>query len=325
MIQSDTLSRRPDLVPDEDHDNEDITLLPDKMFINLIDTDLQDRIANSDQMDLDAVDAIKMLLGQGPTTLRNDLNDWKTELYNGKNVLFYKGKNYVPKEQELRQDIVRKHHDPITAGHPGEMETYNAVKENYWWPGMRSFVKEYVKGCGICQQFKINRSPSNPSYQPIEAPTTTRPFANCSMDLITDLPPVPLSSWNKETVDSIMVVVDHGLSKGVILVPCSKTLNAEGAAEILLDNLYKRFGLPDSIISDRDPRFAAKSFQELLRLLGVTSKLTTAYHPQSDGTTERFNQEIEAYISIYCSSNPEEWNKSIGTMEFTHNNQRHSD
>jgi transposase InsO family protein len=92
-----------------------------------------------------------------------------------------------------------------------------------------------------------------------------------------------------------------------------------------LDNLYKRYGLPDSIISDRDSRFTARSFRELLQLLGVKQKFTTAYHPQSDRTTECFNQEIEAYISICCSSNPETWNKAIGMLEFTHNNQQHSD
>ena len=194
----------------------------------------------------------------------------------------------------------------------------NAIKEHYWWPGMRSFIKNYVKGCGICQQFKINRNPSNPSYIPIPGPTSMRPFANCSMDLITDLPPVKLDDGT--LVDAIMVMVDHGLMKGVVLTPCSKTLTHEGAGDILLNHVYKHFGLPDSIISDRDPRFTAKSFQELLKLLGVKSKLMTAYHPQSNGTTERFNQEIEAYIGIYCSSNPETWHKSIGTMEFTHNN-----
>ena len=73
---------------------------------------------------------------------------------------------------------------------------------------------------------------------PIESAKTTRPFAHCSMDLITDLPPV-------EGFYSILVMVDQGLSKGVILIPCTKTLTAEGAAQLLLDNLYKRFGLPD--------------------------------------------------------------------------------
>jgi hypothetical protein len=143
------------------------------------------------------------------------------------------------------------------------------------------------------------------------------------MDMITDLPQV--EQYDGKPLDAILVVVDHGLTKGVIIIACSKTLTAEGAAELLLDNLYRRFGLPDSMISDRDPRFAAKSFQELLKLLGVKSKMSTVYRPQTDGTTERFNQEIEAYISIYCSSHPKEWHKKLGTMEFTHNNRRHAD
>ena len=99
---------------------------------------------------------------------------------------------------------------------------------------MRSFVKNYVKGCGTCQQFKINRNPSHPTFMPIEGPKTTRPFANCSMDMITDLPPV---THNGEALDAILVVVDHGLTKGVIIIACSKTLTSEGAAELLLDNL----------------------------------------------------------------------------------------
>ena len=138
------------------------------------------------------------------------------------------------------------------------------------------------------------------------------------MDVITDLPP-------SEGYDSIMVVVDHGLSKGVILTPCNKTITAEETANLLLHNLYRRFGLPDKIISDRGPQFAAKSFRELLKLLGITSSLSTAYHPQSDGTTERFNQEIEAYLGIFCHNNPDTWVQALPFVEFTHNNRRHSD
>ena len=324
MILSDTLSRRPDFVPDKDTDNENMIFLPDKLFesallsIHLINTDLQRKIADSNDLDMEAVKAIKFLLRKGPTNLQKDLEDWTTQDFEGKNILFYQGKNYIPKNYELRREITSQFHDKILVGHPGEIETLNTVKEYYWWPGMRSFIKNYVKGCGICQQFKINRNPLNPSYIPVPGPTTTRPFANCSMDLITDLPPVTMEDGT--VVDAIMVVVDHGLTKGVVLTPCSKTLTHEGAGNILLNHVYKRFGLPDSIISDRDPRFTAKSFQELLKLLGVKSKLTTAYHPQSDRTTECFNQEIKAYIGIYCSSNPKTWHKSIGTMELTHNN-----
>ena len=209
-------------------------------------------------------------------------------------------------------------HDHETAGHPGELETFNAVQQYYWWPGLRTFVKNYVKGCGICQQFKIDRNPSKPTFLPVKGATSTRPFANCSMDLITDL---PLS----EGFDSILVVVDQGLTKGVILIPCNK---AEGTAQLLFKNLYKRFGLPDKIISDRGPQFVPKAFIELLKLLGIKSTLSMAYHPQTDGAnaaTERVNQEIEAYLSIYCASHPEEWTKVLHILEFTHNNRRHAD
>jgi hypothetical protein len=116
-------------------------------------------------------------------------------------MIFFKGKNYIPKDLDLRRDIVKMYHDHKTAGHLGELETYNGIRQNYWWPGLWMFVKNYVQGCGICQQFKINRSPSNPAYIAIEGTNNTRPFAKCSMDLIMDL-------LLMEGYDSILVVVD---------------------------------------------------------------------------------------------------------------------
>ena len=110
-----------------------------------------------------------------------------------------------------------------------------------------------------------------------------------------------------------------------ILIPCDKTITAEGTDKLLLNNLYKRFGLPDKIISNRGPQFASKAFVELLRLLGIKSALSTAHHPQTDGTTEHVNQEIEAYLGIYCASHLEEWVTALSTLEFTHNNQRHAE
>jgi hypothetical protein len=317
MAQFDALSRRPDFVPETDNDNEDIPMLPENLFINLIDIDLQERIANCDAMDQDAMEAITTLLEQGPANVRNDLDDWTLEKVNGKNILFYKGKNYIPMNDDLRRDITRMFHDHETAGHPGELETFNSIRNHYWWPGLRTFVKNYIRGCGICQQFKIDQRPSKPAYIPTEGAKSTRPFAYCSMDLITDLPEI-------DGFNSILVMVDQGLSKGAILIPCNKTIS-EGTGQLLLNNLYKRFGLPDKIISDRDPRFASKAFLKLLKLLGITSALSAAYHPQMDGTTERVNQEIKAYLSIYCSTHPEEWLYSLSTLEFTHNDRRHAD
>jgi hypothetical protein len=318
MVQSDALSKWPDYGTDERVKEEDKVVLPDNLFINLLDTELQEQILNRKKLDLDVKNAIETLMKEGLTSLKNDLEDWKIEEIDGRKTIFFKEKNYIPKDLELWRDIVKMYHDHETAGHPGELETYNGIRQNYWWQGLWTFVKNYVQGCGICQQFKINWSLSNPAYIAIEGANNTRLFAKCSMDLIINLPLV-------EGYDSILVMVDQGLSKGVILCPCAKTITWERTATLLRDNLFKRFGLPDEIISDRDPRFAAHAFQELLKLLNIKSNLTTAYHPQSDGASERVNQEIEAYLSIYYTSHPENWLHSLSTLEFTHNNRRHAE
>ena len=204
-------------------------MLPDNLFVNLIDLDLQKRITNCKDMDQDATEALMLLLEQKPATLKNDLEDWTLERMGDKNVLFFKGKNYIPRDDDLRRDIAKMFHDHETAGHPRELETFNSIHQHYWWPGLRTFIKNYVKGCGICQQFKIDRSPTKLAFQPTEGAKLTRPFTNCSMDLITDLPPV-------NGFDSILVVVDQGLTKGVILIPCDKTITAEGTAKLLNQN-----------------------------------------------------------------------------------------
>ena len=174
MIQSDALSWWPDFIPKEDNDNEDRILLPEEMFVNLMDLNLQDRIASSKNYDSDVKNALELLLENGPNNLQQDLEDWQLEKWEDENILFYKGKNYIPNNLDLRQDIVKMFHDHEMAGLPGELETYNSVKQHYWWPGMRTFVKNYVQGCGICQQFKINRNPSHPAYMPVEGAKTTR-------------------------------------------------------------------------------------------------------------------------------------------------------
>jgi hypothetical protein len=144
------------------------------------------------------------------------------------------------------------------------------------------------------------------------------PFSHCSMDLIMDLPPM-------EGSNSILVVVDQGLSKGGILCLTTKTVTMDRIGDLLHKNLYKRFGLLDKMLSDQGPQFTAKAFWAMLSRLGVNSVLSTAYHPQMDRSMERVNQEIEVYLAIYCHSHPETWKKNLVTMEFTHNNQRHAD
>ena len=126
-----------------------------------------------------------------------------------------------------------------------------------------------MKGCRICQQFKIDQNLSHPLFKPVKGAISTRPFAYCSMDLITDLPPVDGSN-------ALLVMVEQGLSKGVILCPTNKTADMDGIRELLHKNLYKQFSLPDKMLSDQGPQFAAKAFRAMLNQLGVNSVLSTS-------------------------------------------------
>jgi hypothetical protein len=123
MVQSDALSRRPDYGTDERMEEENKVILPDDLFINLLDTELQERILNGKKLDLDVMNTIKTLMEEGPNNLKNNLQDWKIEEIDGRKTIFFKGKNYIPKYLELRRDIVKMYHDHKTAGHPGELET----------------------------------------------------------------------------------------------------------------------------------------------------------------------------------------------------------
>jgi hypothetical protein len=105
MVQSDALFRRPDYGTNERMEEEDKVVLPDNLFINLLDTELQERILNRKELDLDVKNAIEMLIEEGPTSLKNDLQDWKIEEIDGQKMIFFKGKNYIPKDLELRRDI----------------------------------------------------------------------------------------------------------------------------------------------------------------------------------------------------------------------------
>uniref|UniRef100_A0A0W0F0Q7 Reverse transcriptase-rnase h-integrase n=1 Tax=Moniliophthora roreri TaxID=221103 RepID=A0A0W0F0Q7_MONRR len=137
------------------------------------------------------------------------------------------------------------------------------------------------------------------------------------MDLITDLPKI-------SDCDSILVVVDHAATKGVIFIPCHKKIDATDTAELLFQHVYKHFGLPDKIISDQDPRFAAKVFKEMGKLLGIKQMLSTAYHPQTDGETERVNQEVEIFLRFFCAKEQTKWKDLLHFAEFAHNTRMHS-
>jgi len=217
---------------------------------------------------------------------------------------------------EEKQNILRQYHDSPTAGHPGIKETLRKVSKQHSWPGLKQFVTNYIKGCENCQRYKINQHPLKPPLQGIPVPQSNRPFAQIAMDLITDLP-------KSKSFDSILSMVDHGLTKRIILIPTTKGVTLEGIVTLLMDNLFRRFGIPDKVISDRDPQFIAKSMKAFLQGLGIKQATSTAFHLQSDGTTERFNQEIKLYLVIYCADNPETWVDKLSMAEYSHNSRLH--
>ena len=157
--------------------------------------------------------------------------------------------------------------------------------------------------------------PVCPPLNPIPSSTSLH-FKQLLVDLITNLPEVC-------GIDSILVVVDHGLTKGVIIISCSKTINAAGVGKLFFTNIFKQFGIHDSLISDCGPQFASALTKELTRLLRYNIKLSTAHHPQTDGQTERVNQEIKTYLHIFCTNQPHSWPDLLLTTEFQHNSTPH--
>ena len=144
---------------------------------------------------------------------------------------------------------------------------------------MKEWVSAYVKGCAICQQSKIlTHRPKTPLYRITTTPNA-RPFQRVTMDLITGLP-------MHRGHDAILTIVDQGCSRAAVFLPCSTTITGPGIAQLYLDHVYRWFGLPDKVISDRDPRFTSHFGTALAKKLGIEQNLSSAFHPQTDGLSE---------------------------------------
>ena len=136
---------------------------------------------------------------------------------------------------------------------------------------MTTYVRKYVTGCATCQANKVNTHPTVPALSPLTSDYTC-PFQQVFVDLITDLPP-------SGSYDSVMVIVDHGLTKGVILCPCNKNIDVVGVAKLFFLHVFHHYGLHDKCISDQGPQFASAFARELVHLLQYDLKLSSAYHP----------------------------------------------
>ena len=230
------------------------------------------------------------------------------------NSLYFKHRLYIP--EPAHHDLVKSLHTSPTGGHEGFFRTLHRMQKDYWWPGMSTFLRKFISGCANCQVAKVNTHPTMPGLSPL-AVKHSLPFSSISVDLITGLP-------NSHGYDSVMVVVDHGLTKGVVYCPCTKNIDSEGIAQLFFTHVFPQFGLHSRIISDRGPQFASAFAQELAHLLQYNIALSTAYHPQTDRETERVNQELETYLRLFASNKPKEWSKLLPMAEFAHNSATHS-
>jgi len=164
-------------------------------------------------------------------------------------------------------------------GHFGIARTHELVSRTYWWPKINKLLWEYVKSCDTCAQSKAPRHRPFGLLQPLLIPS--RPWGSITMDFITDLPTVK----NK---NSILVVVDR-LTKMAHFTPCSKSITAEETAQLILDGIVRLHGLPEEIVFDRGLQFASKFWHCLFELLRVNIRLSSAFHPEINGQTERTN------------------------------------
>ena len=221
---------------------------------------------------------------------------------------------YVPNDDSLRMKVIASHHDSPVAGHPGYQKTQELIERHYYWPGLSADIKSYVSCCDQCAHFK--GSNTKPASATVPLQPSTMPWVDVSADFITDL---PLSHG----FDSILTVVDR-FSKETEFILCNKTATALDTAKLYLFHVWKDHGLPRTIVLDRSPQFASQVMMDLCKRLGITPKLSTAHHPQTDGQTEVMNQEVQQYLRLFCAEEQEQWSDWLGLAQFTINNRQHS-
>ena len=306
---ADMLSRPPGVDKGED-DNTDVTLLPEPIFVRLADepdpkwTSIEERVRQEQQRQPQLMKKWRdrYQLEFVKSAMEPSIRLWKHE-----------GKMVFPPNDELKRDLLHLIHDKPTAAHVGRDWTTYTAKRVAWWPGMSKWVENYVKGCAKCQQNKTLTHRINPPPYKINVPPTAQPFEIVAMDLITQLP-------NSHGHDAILTIVDHGCTRAALFLPCTTNITGEGIAKLYLDNVYRWFGIPSKIISDRDPRFTSHFSTSLCQRLGISRNISTAYHPQTDGLSERKNQWVEQYLRFVTSASQDDWSDWLAIATAVHNN-----
>ncbi|GJP63604.1 hypothetical protein CLOP_g20677 [Closterium sp. NIES-67] len=232
-------------------------------------------------------------------------------------IAYRKGstKIWVPNYPPLRQLLLEEYHDVLYAGHFGSNKTLTGIAKHYYWPHMADDVQKFVTSCDTCQRMKSSKQKKAGLLQPLPVPE--QPWHVVSLDFITGLPPT--SSGH----DAILVVIDK-FSKMGHFIPTHTTARTEETAQLFVRHIISQHGIPTTLISDRDPKFTSKFWKELMSLLGTKLAMSSAYHPQTDGQTERLNQIVEQLLRAACKDDISKWDLHLPVLEFAYNNATHA-
>jgi hypothetical protein len=273
------------------------------------------QIVNMDDENITHDIKIEVLHSQGLQKHQPQLEIWceAHKIEHRPGDLWWKGDTLVIVENDdLRRGVVSLFHDSITAGHPGIAKTTEQIAKYYWWPGMRDFIIQYIKGCATCQMNKVNINPTKPPIYPINPVPDALPFQTIALDFIMKLP-------ESQGYDTSLTITDHDCSKASIFIPCKETIDSEGVTKVYAQHVIPHYGIPKKVISDRDPRFTSNFTKELCRILSIKQNISTAYHPQTDGQSERTNQSLEQYLRIVCAKDQHSWAEWLPLAQYVRN------
>jgi hypothetical protein len=234
------------------------------------------------------------------------------KLTNG--LLLYKGRIWLSPSSRFKTLLLQEYHDSLIAGHAGISKTMKRLAENFFWDHMRRDVQTHIRKCIVCQQTKYSTAKPSGLLQPLPLPNHV--WEDLTMDFITGL---PLSKG----FSVILVVVDR-FSKGLHLGALPSGFTAYKVAELFVTMVCKHHGLPRSIVSDRDPIFISKFWRDIFKFSGTLLRMSSSYHPQTDGQTEVMNHTIEQYLRAFVHAKPLLWVSMLPWAEYHYNTSVHS-
>ncbi|KAI4320582.1 hypothetical protein MLD38_034046 [Melastoma candidum] len=226
-------------------------------------------------------------------------------------LLRYQGRICIPAQEDLRKLIMDEAHLSACNIHPGVTKMYQNLRKQYWWSGMKRDVAQYVSRCLTCQRVKIEHRRPGGELQPLPIPEWK--WDEIAMDFVTNLP------RTAQGFDSVWVIVDR-LTKSAHFIPISVTHSVAKLAKLHVKEVIRLHGVPSVIVSDRDARFTSRFWSNIQRSLGTRLNMSTAFHPQTDGQTERIIQILEDMLRTCALDLEGSWVDQLPLVEFSYNN-----